>query len=61
MLNIVQVLIGVQVHGVFAAPIDLPPAGNPLGDGKAFALPRLIGLHQPGQFGPRANQTHLAF
>jgi hypothetical protein len=59
-LHVVQVFLGVEVHGLVGAPVDLPPAGDALGYGKALALPQVVLFDQVGHLGTRPHQRHLA-
>jgi len=59
-LNIVEVVFRVQVHGPVAASVNLPPAGHTLRHGKPFSLPGLVILYQVGQFRPGTHQTHMS-
>jgi len=58
--DIVQILVGVQVHRLIGPAVDLPPAGQPLWYLKPLALPGFILVDQPGQLRPRSHQAHLA-
>ena len=59
MLDIIQVFLGVQVHGFITAAVDLPPPGHALRHGKAFALPQVIFFNQLWHFRAGPYQAHF--
>jgi len=58
--NVVQIVLSMQVHGVFAAAAHLPPAGHARRHSEPLSLPALVVLHQQGQFRARPYQAHLS-
>ncbi len=59
-LNIVQIILGVQVHGAAAAAIDLPPASHARQHAKALPLPGLVLGGHIRHLGAWADQAHIA-
>ena len=60
MLDVIQILFGMEVHRFVAAAVDLPPAGRPGRNREPLPLPGFVLLHQVRHFRPRANQAHFA-
>lgn len=60
MLNIIEIIFSMQVHGFIAAPVDLPPASDALRYGETCTLPGLITFHKIWHFRAWSNQAHIA-
>ena len=59
--NIIQIILNVEGRGLVGSPNDLPPAGYARWHAEALVLPRLIILHNQGEFWTGPNNAHLAF
>lgn len=60
MVYIVDVEISVIMHGSVTATRNLPPAGQPGSNGVTRVLPRSVRRDDFGQFGPGADEAHIA-
>lgn len=60
-MDVVDVFFGVEVHRFVGAAVDLPPAGDALGNGEAGELPRFVFFDEPGEFRPWADEAHFSF
>jgi len=59
-LDIKDIVFGVQMHWFVAAPIDLLPTGDPMRYSKALSLPVFIFFDQIKNVGSRSSQAHFS-
>src|SRR6266496_5713448 len=57
-LDVVQIIFGVQMHRLVAATVDLPPTRETGWDSESFPLPWLVFIDEKRHLGTRAHEAH---
>jgi hypothetical protein len=57
--DVVEIVLGVQVHGPVAAATHLPPASDPLRHRQTLQLPGLVSSDNVGKLGAGSHEAHI--